>query len=197
MATTRVNSWRAMPTARVTQYHIAGHYDEADDLKVDTHGAPVKDDVWALLDHAYALHGVRPTLLERDFNFPRCECCWRKSSASARSSAAMSDALREQQLAFAAHLRDPANNAAPDGIEDRRMAIYRDLFFNSIQGLLAANFPVIRKTLGDTPGAAWCASSTQRIAPHAAVHRSGQRVRRMARIVIPAKAGIRRAAPEQ
>ena len=60
----------AMPTSRVAQYHIAGHYDEADDLKIDTHGAPVKDDVWALLDHAYALHGVRPTLLERDFNFP-------------------------------------------------------------------------------------------------------------------------------
>jgi uncharacterized protein (UPF0276 family) len=60
----------AMPSGRVTQYHIAGHYDEADDLKIDTHGAPVKDDVWALLDHAYALHGVRPTLLERDFNFP-------------------------------------------------------------------------------------------------------------------------------
>src|SRR5688572_9478130 len=60
----------AMPTARIVQYHIAGHFDEADDLKVDTHGAPVKDDVWALLDHAYALHGVHPTLLERDFNFP-------------------------------------------------------------------------------------------------------------------------------
>jgi uncharacterized protein (UPF0276 family) len=60
----------AMPSSRVVAYHVAGHYDEADDLKVDTHGAPVKDDVWALLDHAYALHGVRPTLLERDFNFP-------------------------------------------------------------------------------------------------------------------------------
>jgi uncharacterized protein (UPF0276 family) len=60
----------AMPTQRVVQYHIAGHYDEADDLKVDTHGAPVKDAVWDLLEHAYALHGVRPTLLERDFNFP-------------------------------------------------------------------------------------------------------------------------------
>ena len=33
-------------------------------------GAAVKDDVWSLLAHAYALHGVRPTLLERDFNFP-------------------------------------------------------------------------------------------------------------------------------
>lgn len=61
----------------------------------------------------------------------------------------MSDTLRQQQLAFAAHVRDPANNPAPDGIEDRRMAIYRDLFFNSLQSLLASNFPVIRKTLGD------------------------------------------------
>ncbi len=59
-----------MPSARIASYHIAGHYDEADDLKVDTHGAPVKDDVWVLLAAAYAMHGVRPTLLERDFNFP-------------------------------------------------------------------------------------------------------------------------------
>ncbi|MUV15187.1 DNA-binding domain-containing protein [Noviluteimonas gilva] len=63
----------------------------------------------------------------------------------------MSEALREQQMAFAAHLRDPANNAAPDGIEDRRMAIYRDLVFNGLQGLLASNFPVIRRMLGDAP----------------------------------------------
>ncbi|MET0892031.1 MAG: DUF692 family multinuclear iron-containing protein, partial [Pseudoxanthomonas sp.] len=48
----------------------AGHYDEADDLKVDTHGAPVKEAVWSLLESAYRVHGVHPTLLERDFNFP-------------------------------------------------------------------------------------------------------------------------------
>lgn len=60
----------AMPGERIASYHVAGHYDEADDLKIDTHGTPVKDDVWALLAHAYAIHGVRPTLLERDFNFP-------------------------------------------------------------------------------------------------------------------------------
>ena len=59
-----------MPSARVVSYHIAGHYDEADDLKVDTHGAPVKEAVWSLLETAYRLHGVHPTLLERDFNFP-------------------------------------------------------------------------------------------------------------------------------
>ena len=59
-----------MPGARIASYHVAGHYDEADDLKVDTHGADVKDAVWTLLEEAYRLHGVRPTLLERDFNFP-------------------------------------------------------------------------------------------------------------------------------
>lgn len=59
-----------MPSARIASYHIAGHYDEAEDLKVDTHGAAVKNDVWDLLAEAYRTHGVRPTLLERDFNFP-------------------------------------------------------------------------------------------------------------------------------
>ncbi|WP_287598905.1 DUF692 domain-containing protein [Thermomonas sp.] len=60
----------AMPAARIASYHVAGHFDEADDLKIDTHGTAVKDEVWALLGFAYASHGVRPTLLERDFNFP-------------------------------------------------------------------------------------------------------------------------------
>ena len=60
----------SMPSARVSSYHVAGHYDQADDLKIDTHGAAVKEDVWALLDAAYAGHGVKPTLLERDFNYP-------------------------------------------------------------------------------------------------------------------------------
>ena len=60
----------AMPSARIASYHVAGHYDEAEDLKIDTHGAAVKDAVWGLLREAYRLHGVRPTLLERDFNFP-------------------------------------------------------------------------------------------------------------------------------
>ena len=61
------------------------------------------------------------------------------------------DSIRAHQFAFAAHLRDAAN-PPPPGIEDRRLAIYRRLFFNTIDGLLAANFPVIRRTLGD---AAW------------------------------------------
>jgi hypothetical protein len=55
------------------------------------------------------------------------------------------------QYAFAAHIRDPERSPAP-AVEDRRMAIYRDLFFNNIESLLAANFPVIRRIL---PEAAW------------------------------------------
>ncbi|MEI2455887.1 HvfB family MNIO-type RiPP peptide maturase [Lysobacter firmicutimachus] len=63
----------AMPAERVAYLHVAGHYDEAEDLKLDTHGAPVKDAVWSLLGEAYRLFGQRPTLLERDFNFPPYE----------------------------------------------------------------------------------------------------------------------------
>lgn len=63
----------AMPSERIVYGHIAGHFDEADDLKVDTHGANVIEPVWALLEKAYELHGVFPTLLERDFNIPPIE----------------------------------------------------------------------------------------------------------------------------
>jgi len=61
---------RAMPAQRVAYAHIAGHYVEAEDFLVDTHGAPVIDPVWTLLGKAYELFGVFPTLLERDFNIP-------------------------------------------------------------------------------------------------------------------------------
>lgn len=61
---------RAMPTERICYLHMAGHYREADDLLVDTHGAEVIDPVWQLLAATYAIHGVHPTLLERDFNIP-------------------------------------------------------------------------------------------------------------------------------
>jgi uncharacterized protein (UPF0276 family) len=60
----------ALPLERVVYMHVAGHYDEAPDLKIDTHGARVKGDVWALLEQAYQHFGALPTLLERDFNFP-------------------------------------------------------------------------------------------------------------------------------
>jgi len=53
------------------------------------------------------------------------------------------------QRAFASHIRDPAHAPAPADIEPRRMAIYSELFFNNVESLLSANFPVIRSLYGD------------------------------------------------
>jgi len=61
---------KSLPTEKIAYLHIAGHYDEADDLKIDTHGADINDPVWQLLQSSYQHHGVMPTLLERDFNIP-------------------------------------------------------------------------------------------------------------------------------
>ena len=58
--------------------------------------------------------------------------------------------FQRRQYAFAAHIRDPQNEPAPADIEDRRMAIYRSLFFNNLVSLLSKSFPVIRKIGGDT-----------------------------------------------
>ncbi len=57
--------------------------------------------------------------------------------------------LRQQQFALSKHIRDPEANAPPPNIEDRRLAIYRELFYSNIEGLLAGNFPVIREILDD------------------------------------------------
>ena len=61
---------KALPGERIAYCHVAGHYNEAEDLIVDTHGADVIDPVWGLLETAYRYFGVFPTLLERDFNIP-------------------------------------------------------------------------------------------------------------------------------
>ena len=60
---------KQLPGDKVPYIHVAGHFDEAKDLRVDTHGADVIDPVWQLLAEAYAAFGVLPTLL-RDFNIP-------------------------------------------------------------------------------------------------------------------------------
>lgn len=61
---------KQLPGDRISYAHIAGHYNEADDIIIDTHGADIIDPVWSLLDIAYQHFGVFPTLLERDFNIP-------------------------------------------------------------------------------------------------------------------------------
>lgn len=63
----------ALPVERVTHCHIAGHFKHSDDIRVDTHAAPVIDPVWDLAAVAYKNFGALPTLLERDFNVPPLE----------------------------------------------------------------------------------------------------------------------------
>jgi len=61
---------QALPGGRIDYIHVAGHYVEEENLLIDTHGAPINDPVWQLLESAYRHFGVQPTLLERDFNLP-------------------------------------------------------------------------------------------------------------------------------
>ena len=61
---------KQLPSERISYAHIAGHYNEAEDIIIDSHGAKVIDPVWRLLDTAYEHFGLFPTLLERDFNIP-------------------------------------------------------------------------------------------------------------------------------
>lgn len=64
---------RGLPRDRIVYGHIAGHSDDAPDLKIDTHGQAVSDPVWDLLEFAYRTLGVFPTMLERDLDIPPLE----------------------------------------------------------------------------------------------------------------------------
>ena len=57
--------------------------------------------------------------------------------------------FKAKQLEFAAYIRDPENNPVPDDVQQPRMAMYRELFFNNIDSFLSANFPVLRAILDD------------------------------------------------
>lgn len=61
---------QAMPKERIRYLHIAGHEQISENLLIDTHGAEICDPVWELLQYTYQICGVKPTLLERDFNIP-------------------------------------------------------------------------------------------------------------------------------
>ncbi|CAM3375562.1 hypothetical protein GCM10011247_14290 [Pseudomonas plecoglossicida] len=59
----------------------------------------------------------------------------------------MADTLQAQQLRMSRHIRDPQANPPPPGIEARRLAVYRQLFFGNLQSLLAGSFPVLHACL--------------------------------------------------
>ncbi len=55
-----------LPLERVTQIHVAGHTKLDSGLVLDTHGAPVCDPVYELLEWTLERTGPKPVLLERD-----------------------------------------------------------------------------------------------------------------------------------
>ncbi|TVQ36804.1 MAG: DUF2063 domain-containing protein [Wenzhouxiangella sp.] len=59
------------------------------------------------------------------------------------------ESLLKLQRRFADHIRDPDSVAPVSGIEERRLVIYRRLFFNNISNLMAKNFPVLRRLYSD------------------------------------------------
>ena len=71
------------------------------------------------------------------------------TNLSERNDNAVEESFQAGQFAFAAHLRDPAVNPAPADIEDRRVAIYRDLIYNNVESFLSGGFPVLRSLMSD------------------------------------------------
>lgn len=57
--------------------------------------------------------------------------------------------FQEAQYQFASHIRNPDVNPAPAGIEDRRMEIYRDLFYKNVESFISNGFPVLRRLMND------------------------------------------------
>lgn len=55
----------------------------------------------------------------------------------------------QQQYAFAAHIRNPKKNPCPETIEERRMKIYRELFYNNVEDFMASTYPVLRQIMPD------------------------------------------------
>lgn len=84
-------------------------------------------------------------------------------SASPETTALLPGRTHALQYRFTAHIRDPENRPAPEGIEDRRMAIYRDLVYSNIESFVSSNFPVIRTLYDD---AAWNAFTHEFVREH-------------------------------
>ncbi|MDI1332480.1 DUF692 domain-containing protein [Pseudomonas sp.] len=62
----------AFPAEAVMEIHLAGYAKDPGDsaLLIDTHDAPVADEVWSLYQRLIERIGTRPTLIERDDHIP-------------------------------------------------------------------------------------------------------------------------------
>ncbi len=140
---------------------MAGHDRRGASLKIDTHGAPVCDRSWELLAHAYACHGERPTLLERDFNLRHWarlyaetdrirELLRRGGEAQLRSLGYSTHDAHDLATAFRRTYPAIRSGALPRRHRDRRMAIYGYCSSTAWTVFISSGFPVLRQ-LFDEP----------------------------------------------
>lgn len=62
----------AIPADAIMQYHLAGHTNKGSHL-IDTHNAPVIDNVWELYRYTLATKGQRSTMVEWDADIPELD----------------------------------------------------------------------------------------------------------------------------
>lgn len=78
----------SVPADRVAEIHLAGHTARSvggSEILVDTHDTPVSEEVWALYGHAVRRMGARPTLIERDSDYPPLETLLGESARAQRA----------------------------------------------------------------------------------------------------------------
>lgn len=57
--------------------------------------------------------------------------------------------FKAKQREFAGYIRNPDHSPAPADVKPQRMAMYRELFFNNVEGFISSNFPVLKSLLSE------------------------------------------------
>jgi uncharacterized protein len=73
----------AIPADAVAEIHLAG-FEQSDGCLIDTHGAPVAPEVWALYARTIERLGPRPTLIEWDTDIPAFNVLQREAATAQR-----------------------------------------------------------------------------------------------------------------
>jgi uncharacterized protein (UPF0276 family) len=88
----------SIPRERVVQFHLAGHSDHGSYL-LDTHDHPVRDEVWALYEHAVRRFGAVSALIEWDDSIPAFDVLLETAERARKihqSASATTDGIRSE-----------------------------------------------------------------------------------------------------
>ncbi len=151
---------QSLPSERIGQIHLAGH-SVKDGYLIDTHDAPVCDEVWELFRWATRHFGLISTMIEWDSKIPEFSVL--EDELKKADKIRNPPSLAEIQSRFAAILKKPAldeqdikellitSKAESPATPETRLGIYRYAYFARIEESLAADFPKLKIALGDEP----------------------------------------------